>query len=408
MKSFILKKMKFPHRAISILSIAGIVLGVALSQPARAESYLFVEVNFNSDFAKGGVYEYYGVIFQEKNGSLSRAFTSRPIDGTFRFTVPTSEEPWKLGFSILEPGAEKTNEASQGFYSQKNNVGVTSLRTSQPIKINKDLTISVKLPVSQKRISLRVVDASGNLVGNSFSQATLTGKYLFSQSGYDWELDSSVLANGENTFSSNGTFQYYFYEGTSISFSVSDKTRSSVVVTPRSIKVSNDENIVICLPINFPTGVRNLSQECLQVQMEQELQAATADAKAIADKAVADRAYSEAETKSAANAALKILTDQVTSSKEDLTQKIRILMNRYPSERSKLMALLISLLNFPTVTEANYRMLEGEIYRTMGQAEVIEERMLKKRTTITCVKGKLTKKVTAVKPKCPTGYKVKK
>ena len=31
-----------------------------------------------------------------------------------------------------------------------------------------------------------------------------------------------------------------------------------------------------------------------------------------------------------------------------------------------------------------------------------------KKTTITCVKGKLTKKVTAVKPKCPPGYKVKK
>ena len=30
------------------------------------------------------------------------------------------------------------------------------------------------------------------------------------------------------------------------------------------------------------------------------------------------------------------------------------------------------------------------------------------KTTITCVKGKLTKKVTAVKPKCPTGYKLKK
>ena len=27
---------------------------------------------------------------------------------------------------------------------------------------------------------------------------------------------------------------------------------------------------------------------------------------------------------------------------------------------------------------------------------------------ITCIKGKLTKKVTAVKPKCPIGYKVKK
>jgi hypothetical protein len=31
-----------------------------------------------------------------------------------------------------------------------------------------------------------------------------------------------------------------------------------------------------------------------------------------------------------------------------------------------------------------------------------------KRTTITCTRGKLTKKVTAVSPKCPSGYKVKK
>jgi hypothetical protein len=30
-----------------------------------------------------------------------------------------------------------------------------------------------------------------------------------------------------------------------------------------------------------------------------------------------------------------------------------------------------------------------------------------KKTTITCVKGKLTKKVTAVNPKCPAGYKKK-
>jgi membrane protein involved in colicin uptake len=30
-----------------------------------------------------------------------------------------------------------------------------------------------------------------------------------------------------------------------------------------------------------------------------------------------------------------------------------------------------------------------------------------KKTTITCIKGKLTKKVTAVNPKCPAGYKKK-
>jgi hypothetical protein len=34
-------------------------------------------------------------------------------------------------------------------------------------------------------------------------------------------------------------------------------------------------------------------------------------------------------------------------------------------------------------------------------------KVVAKKTTITCVKGKTTKKVTAVKPKCPTGYKKK-
>ena len=37
-----------------------------------------------------------------------------------------------------------------------------------------------------------------------------------------------------------------------------------------------------------------------------------------------------------------------------------------------------------------------------------EAKAAAKKTTITCVKGKLTKKVTAIKPKCPSGYKVKK
>ena len=31
-----------------------------------------------------------------------------------------------------------------------------------------------------------------------------------------------------------------------------------------------------------------------------------------------------------------------------------------------------------------------------------------KNTAITCAKGKLVKKVTGVKPKCPAGYKIKK
>jgi hypothetical protein len=33
--------------------------------------------------------------------------------------------------------------------------------------------------------------------------------------------------------------------------------------------------------------------------------------------------------------------------------------------------------------------------------------ILPNKTTITCVKGKLTKKVTGINPKCPTGYRKK-
>ena len=36
-----------------------------------------------------------------------------------------------------------------------------------------------------------------------------------------------------------------------------------------------------------------------------------------------------------------------------------------------------------------------------------KEEAAKKKTTIVCVKGKLTKKITGVNPKCPSGYKKK-
>ena len=45
--------------------------------------------------------------------------------------------------------------------------------------------------------------------------------------------------------------------------------------------------------------------------------------------------------------------------------------------------------------------LEGSITSAIATAKI----NAMKKKTITCVKGKLTKKVTAVNPKCPKGYK---
>ena len=58
--------------------------------------------------------------------------------------------------------------------------------------------------------------------------------------------------------------------------------------------------------------------------------------------------------------------------------------------------------------EAEAKAKAGE--EAKAKAEAVAKAKLeaaKKKSTITCVKGKLTKKVTAVKPKCPKGFKVK-
>ena len=52
--------------------------------------------------------------------------------------------------------------------------------------------------------------------------------------------------------------------------------------------------------------------------------------------------------------------------------------------------------------------LEKDAMELKAKQEAETKAAALKKTTITCVKGKLTKKVTAVKPKCPSGYKLKK
>ena len=55
----------------------------------------------------------------------------------------------------------------------------------------------------------------------------------------------------------------------------------------------------------------------------------------------------------------------------------------------------------------NQRKLLSAFQISTGDVVANAKILATKRTTITCVKGKLTKKVTAVKPKCPAGYKKK-
>jgi hypothetical protein len=51
-------------------------------------------------------------------------------------------------------------------------------------------------------------------------------------------------------------------------------------------------------------------------------------------------------------------------------------------------------------------MIDASVAKALNPPKVVVSPTIKK-TTITCIKGKLTKKVTAVNPKCPSGYKKK-
>ncbi len=46
--------------------------------------------------------------------------------------------------------------------------------------------------------------------------------------------------------------------------------------------------------------------------------------------------------------------------------------------------------------------------RIAEEQRIAAEKVAPKKKTITCIKGKTTKKVSGVNPKCPSGFKIKK
>jgi hypothetical protein len=68
----------------------------------------------------------------------------------------------------------------------------------------------------------------------------------------------------------------------------------------------------------------------------------------------------------------------------------------------------VSSSNDFAIRPVRYFVSEADRSALIAKQEADAKAAATKKTTITCVKGKLTKKVTAVKPKCPAGYKVKK
>ena len=112
-----------------------------------------------------------------------------------------------------------------------------------------------------------------------------------------------------------------------------------------------------------------------------------ADAKAAKDKAAAElKIKQESEIKAKQEADAKAAADLKAKQEADA----KAAANKEAAEKAERDAYLTKLREDAEKAIAAEKLLEA-----------------KKKTTITCVKGKSTKKVTAVKPKCPSGYKKK-
>ena len=155
-------------------------------------------------------------------------------------------------------------------------------------------------------------------------------------------------------------------------------------------------------PSTFPNAAAKAAAE-LKAKQEAELKA----------KQEAElKAKLEAEAKAIADAAAqKVIQDDfnaVTSSYQKLLLRIYDLKIKFPRV-SNLLGIEEKMLRLPIIlgndlSTAKYNI--QSVNASLDTSEKVWEKTQK--TTITCVKGKSTKKITAIKPKCPSGYKAKK
>ena len=113
---------------------------------------------------------------------------------------------------------------------------------------------------------------------------------------------------------------------------------------------------------------------------------AAADAKAIADKVAADKAAADAKAaadKAAADA--KAIADKAAADAKAIADKAA------------------------AAEAADWARAAAQDAADKAAAAEVKAKVqaAKKKTTITCIKGKLTKKVIGINPKCPSGYKKK-
>ncbi len=111
------------------------------------------------------------------------------------------------------------------------------------------------------------------------------------------------------------------------------------------------------------------------------------------------------EAKAKAEAEANATYQSVLNQYQALMERIRLLKIKYPKETS-LIGLEAKMMNLPIIKGSDLTSAIDNIKSVNSKLDASEKVWAKtQKTTISCVKGKLIKKVTALNPKCPVGYK---
>ena len=303
------------------------------------------------------------------------------------------------------------------------NIYITSTPTPTPTQTAGESTTNVPLPRGDVSCSLTATGVSYGV-----SMTFTSGNVAIGNLTYDWDYarlnegkDASVVSNyGSRAFFKNtnaNSLSMSYQEllelagnnanATLIVFASPKNTIGLSTITNRNGKGCYVELPVVLNEVNKRQAEAKSAAE-LKAKQEAEAKAkAEAEAKAKAEAEAKAKALAEAEAKAKADLAARELAEkplcdarrrELTQIGETLTKFIKNNPGR-SAEIALTVARLNSALNSSCVAEVTLSDFQREATELMKTSS--------KKTTITCVKGKITKKITAVNPKCPAGYKRK-
>jgi len=235
--------------------------------------------------------------------------------------------------------------------------------------------------------------------------------HLYDVAGFRNTMSFSSRYFFPELFNVHPSAKYQYYEVEDVNTKVSNSSCPEQIYeipAPRYQKITGRQicnHVITTSSLALKPSL--LASEAAKVKQEAEAKAAAdkaaADAKAAADKAAAElKAKQEADAKAeaarveAANKAIDAAnkaTEAANKAAAEADAKAKI-------EAERQAAIAEAARQVAIVEAANKAAAEAAAAEAKAEAA-------KKKSSITCVKGKTSKKVTAVKPKCPKGYKKK-